>query len=496
MAESFKNGVPYLEGSGGLHLYGAIMYILTLMRATTVIRFAMELAGFEKVFIMTHTLQSHFQINAAHDAWVGSRLARSGGAFGGALSILLAAIAQSGAAQSRSPLIILERANSQMRAVSADGNVVAGTMRIRECGNAVRWTLDGGAVFLPVSPTTRCSAVSGLSADGSRAVGNIVGNIVGSGQPAAYWDATGLPVVLGDLSGGNLSATAECVSADGSIIMGAGRPSSGIETWRWTADLGMLSLGDLPGGSINTFPFAVSADGNVMMGVGFAESGAVMFRWTHETGFENLGPVPGSTGSGGFGMSSDGTTLVGCAATGSGQAEYAVLWRRESGYVALGQPAGSFRGLATCADRDGTNIGGRVLKIASNGRGIDHAVLWVEGRETRLFADVLRDDLGVDLGEFRPASISGISDDGTTVAGWGVMDQLSLSTFPNSFGFIAYLPRVCRVDLDNTGGVDGGDVEAFFTLWEDGLPQADFDRSGEVEGNDIAAFLSAWQVGC
>jgi probable HAF family extracellular repeat protein len=56
-------------------------------------------------------------------------------------------------------------------------------------------------------------------------------------------------VGLGDLPGGDLSSFALGVSADGSVVVGAGNSAAGNEAFRWTAATGMAGLGDLPGGS-------------------------------------------------------------------------------------------------------------------------------------------------------------------------------------------------------------------------------------------------------
>ena len=48
-------------------------------------------------------------------------------------------------------------------------------------------------------------------------------------------------------------------------------------------------------------------------------------------------------------------------------------------------------------------------------------------------------------------------------------------------------------DFNGDGGVDGGDLEAFFLAWEAGLLSADADNSGGVDGDDISAFLGYWE---
>lgn len=57
-------------------------------------------------------------------------------------------------------------------------------------------------------------------------------------------------------------------------------------------------------------------------------------------------------------------------------------------------------------------------------------------------------------------------------------------------------PSPCPADFNNDGGVDGQDVESFFTAWENGGSQADVNRDGGVDGSDIEAFFTSWQGGC
>ena len=57
-------------------------------------------------------------------------------------------------------------------------------------------------------------------------------------------------------------------------------------------------------------------------------------------------------------------------------------------------------------------------------------------------------------------------------------------------------PVNCRAaDFDLSGGVDGADVEAFFTAWVDGKARADVNRNGGVEGDDVSSFFDAWTSG-
>ncbi|MFZ4573132.1 MAG: GC-type dockerin domain-anchored protein [Phycisphaerales bacterium] len=55
---------------------------------------------------------------------------------------------------------------------------------------------------------------------------------------------------------------------------------------------------------------------------------------------------------------------------------------------------------------------------------------------------------------------------------------------------------LCPADFDNSGGVDGDDVIAFFGAWDGGLPAADVNGDSGVDGDDVIAFFERWDAGC
>ncbi len=55
--------------------------------------------------------------------------------------------------------------------------------------------------------------------------------------------------------------------------------------------------------------------------------------------------------------------------------------------------------------------------------------------------------------------------------------------------------RTCFADYDNSGGVGGEDVEAFFSDWSSGSTSADVDANGGVDGQDVEAFFLQWSAG-
>jgi len=54
----------------------------------------------------------------------------------------------------------------------------------------------------------------------------------------------------------------------------------------------------------------------------------------------------------------------------------------------------------------------------------------------------------------------------------------------------------CLADFDQNGGVDGGDIDAFFTAWENGDSAADMNLDGGVDGEDVSVFFGHWEAGC
>ena len=53
----------------------------------------------------------------------------------------------------------------------------------------------------------------------------------------------------------------------------------------------------------------------------------------------------------------------------------------------------------------------------------------------------------------------------------------------------------CAADYNADGGVDGGDIEGFFTDWESGVGCSDVNQDGGIDGSDIEAFFLLWEAG-
>ncbi|MGD8454473.1 MAG: PEP-CTERM sorting domain-containing protein [Phycisphaerae bacterium] len=224
---------------------------------------------------------------------------------------------------------------------SADGSVIVG---IADTGSMLdlhgfRWTADTGMVALPSLPggLDTYSDASGVSADGAIIVGS---SSSVQGTRACRW-VDGDVSDLGLLPGGNTTdgSFADNISADGSVIVGASSSASTAagyyETFRWTADDGMVGLGDLPGGIFHSQASDVSADGSIIVGMANSDGvtspdGFEAFIWDADNGMRSLRDVlttklgldlTGWTLLSATGISADGCTIVGNGFDSSGMTQ-------------------------------------------------------------------------------------------------------------------------------------------------------------------------------
>lgn len=165
---------------------------------------------------------------------------------------------------------------------------------------------------------------------------------------------------LGDLPGGNFNSGASHVSADGKVVAGTGWTATGVETFRWTHEGGMVSLGDLPGGFNQSSPTAISADGAVVAGTGNSTAGPQAYRWTAATGMVGLGELAGGAyRSSVSSMTSDGSVLYGASESFNGPE--ATRWTQSTGLLSIGNFFGpDFPFLGAIGSADGSTIAGSV----------------------------------------------------------------------------------------------------------------------------------------
>ncbi len=140
-------------------------------------------------------------------------------------------------------------------------------------------------------------------------------------------------------------------------------------------------LGTLPDTDVSQ-GWGVSADGTVVVGRSFRSNYYRAFRWTPEEGMQNLGTLGGDY-SWALDVSADGTVVVGQSllgyAVGGINPWRAFRWTPEEGMQDLGTLPGGRQSWAEGVSADGRVIVGRAeTALTSTGRDI-RAVRWVDG---------------------------------------------------------------------------------------------------------------------
>lgn len=164
-------------------------------------------------------------------------------------------------------------------------------------------------------------------------------------------------------------------------------------------------LGDLPGGNFSSNGWGVSGDGSVVVGQSVSENGAEAFRWENGV-MEGLGDLPGSGfASIAFGLSSLGDVVVGES---RGQSVFGEAFRWENGVMeSLGDlPGGLLSSTAWDTSADGAVVVGQASPGGVAPR--EGAFRWENG-----VMEALPDLPGGDV----KSRAHGISDDGSIIVG-------------------------------------------------------------------------------
>ncbi|MEO0025467.1 MAG: hypothetical protein ABIK54_01735 [candidate division WOR-3 bacterium] len=159
-------------------------------------------------------------------------------------------------------------------------------------------------------------------------------------------------------------------------------------------------------GSLGT-PYAechgVSADGRVVAGWAGVYEPHYAWRWNAVSGMETLPPLMSGRSSEVWGLSADGSTVVGTGFV-DNTSNYRGFWRRGDSLIIFGTLGGSVS-WAYAASEDGFEVAGS----AEHSSGYNHAFRWT--------ADSGMQDLGVLPGALRSVGRA-ISLDGGVVVGW------------------------------------------------------------------------------
>lgn len=296
---------------------------------------------------------------------------------------------------------------SYARSVSAGGIVVGESIDSTEPGGAqaFRWTEREGMTGIGFLPGGKVSLARAISSDGAVVVGS--GDFNDTAYWGIRWSATGVENL------GWIFVYPRAVSADGSVAVGTGaRIETGEQACRWTAETGRVLLGVLPGGSFSD-GFGVSAEGSVVVGTSDSAGGFRAFRWTAAEGMTSLGVLPGHESSEGRGISADGSTIVGVS--GNSVDSEPFRWTQAGGMQGLGHlPGNDDDATALAVSGDGAVIVGFYQPWV--------AYVWDENHGMRNLQDVLTRRYGFNLSGWGLQEAVAISADARILVGNGMHD--------------------------------------------------------------------------
>ena len=161
---------------------------------------------------------------------------------------------------------------------------------------------------------------------------------------------------------------------------------------------------------------------------------------------EGLGDLPGGTfWSEAYGISTDGSVVVGRSASSSGQEE-AFRWTEETGIKGLGDlPGGSFQSDARACSGDGSVIVG--LSSSAAAPVVREAFIWDTANEMRSLRDVLSTEYGLNMTGWQLYEANDISPDGNVIVGRGYNPDGDFE------GWIAVIPEPATFGILLMSGV-------------------------------------------
>ena len=221
---------------------------------------------------------------------------------------------------------------------------------------------------------------------------------------------------LGFLDPGNPFSFAYGVSYDGTVVVGASFSAAFLEAFRWQGGT-MIGLGFLDPGNPYSYASGASGDGTVVVGASYTDAAghSEAFRWQGGT-MTGLGFLdPGNPGrfSDARAVSGDGTTVVGASLNTDGHDE-AFRWKDGTmtglGFLDPGNPFSSAYGVSY----DGSTVVGEGRR-----GGASEAFRWTNATGMKSIADLLTQG-GVDLTGWQLEAATGVSANGVTVVGSGL----------------------------------------------------------------------------
>jgi uncharacterized membrane protein len=381
---------------------------------------------------------------------------------------------------------------------SGDGSVIVGSAGINQ---AFRWTATVGAQWLAIPISATNSAANGVSADGNMVAGLIR---VGGHDHAFRWIIGSPGLDIGVLAGGTASV-ATTISASGMAMAGYGdNLVSSARAFRWSAAQGMIDLGILPGSS-QSFAFGIGADGSAVVGYTVLGSTERAFLWIPAFGMLDLNDYLPQLGvdlsdwqlTRAQAISADGTAIVGY-----GLFQGLTL----HGWVVRGLNLG-FCPSVLVGPRPALACpaGSALFSVNAAGAASPLSYQWQIESTPGVWQTLANDPAPLPCGGGSSAYVAPAGSPSVTLAVRPCPGQVGA---PQSFGVRCVVSNqcgaaittpvyytVCPVDFDCSGSLTVQDIFAYLNAWFAGDPRADFNGGG-LSVPDIFDFLNAWFAGC
>lgn len=295
--------------------------------------------------------------------------------------------------------------------ISANGTAVVANSNSASGTRTFRWSASRGYEETGALPNTDWAWASAISGNGQ-----VVLRTDANWDPwftrATRWSRSGGLEDIGTFPNTPYGVMASAISFTGNTVVGGYYlDDNNYHPFRWTP-AGLQDIGTLPGGNFGA-AYAVSANGDVIYGGSNSADDIyeVPFRWTASTGARALPVVSPGDYANITDASQDGAVAVGYS--GSSMA----LWR-DGVARDLGTLPGSDAAIAYTVSGDGRVVGGSCLTYEP---WTVSACVWSE----RLGLVDLRAhlaSLGVDVTGWAFGSVMGLSADGATLTGRGVLN--------------------------------------------------------------------------
>lgn len=346
------------------------------------------------------------------------------------------------------PVGVLDTGNplSQINAITPDGQYAVGSSQLGETSVPVVWSSSGGLVMLP----NQADAGSVSEARGVIVRPGDAGNpdIIGiAGHATSGWAMQWYEAPVNNIAGSTWNDpsndyvagpyNAARMLASGPTWYIAGQRNGSDKAVRQRIN-GFIAA-DWQGGTGKQVANSVSSNS---VGVGYhsplpAGRHAAAY-WTAVNSNGGFHAIPGGaqTFSEGYGISSDGIVMSGLDGSSSTEYQAFIYKQGDAGMTLLGMLPGDTQSVAIAVNNNQIAVGYSSDGAADRAVIWDSTGLWDASGQVKLVSDLLA-AAGVDVSPWSQLSrITTISDDGMTVAGWGVW-----AADGSTRGFVATIPE-------------------------------------------------------